>query len=407
MPQQALSDLKVVEYGDFISAPYCGKLLADLGAEVIKVEPPGTGDSSRRYGPFPNDEPDTERSLLYAYMNTNKLGISLDVQSPLGKKIFKALLQQADVLIENYPPKFMHELGLDHESLHSANPGLIVTSITSFGQSGQYRDYKGTDLISFHMGGIGYPTSGDVDDPDNYPPLKGPGHQADIMAAITGAAAAMSALMARRMDGVGRHVDISEQEALVRAIGGPIVSHVSRGETPNRIAGMDRPISGRKPLRAKDGYFSAQMLMDQFWPSMKKVLGYPEWAEQDVFNDRTTRSQNIEVVTAHVEEWAKDYTTAEVFQILQVENHIPCLPVNTMEDVFTHPHFIERGTFVQMEHPDIGTFQAPGPPYDFSLTPWQIKGPAPRLGQHNGEIMCSRLGYSKEELVKMKQLGVI
>ncbi len=407
MTQQALSDLKVLEYGDLIAAPYCGKLLADLGAEVIKIEPPGVGDSSRRYGPFPNDQPHSERSLLYAYMNTNKLGITLDVRNPLGKRVFMELVRRADILIENNPLKIMRKLGLDYESLRGINPGIIVTSITSFGQTGPYRDYKGTDLISFHMGGIGYPTSGDVEEPESHPPLKGPGHQADIMAAITGAAATMCALMSRRMNGVGQHVDISEQEVLVRAMGGPVVSHVSRDETPNRIAGQGRPISGRRPLRAKDGYFSAQMLGDQFWGNMKQVLGHPEWAEQDVFNDRTTRSQNIEVATAHVEEWAKDYTTAEVFQILQVENHIPCLPVNNMEEVLNHPHFVERGTFVQMEYPDIGGFQAPGAPYTFSATPWEIKGPAPRLGQHNEEILCGRLGYSKEDLVRMKQLGVI
>ena len=179
MAGSALSELRVVELGDFIIAPYCTKLMADLGADVIKIEAPGLGDSARRYGPFPEDEPHLEKSLLFAYMNTNKKGITLDVRSPQGKKVFKELLRETDVLVESNPPKLMEELGLDYKSLASVNSALIVTSITRFGQTGPYRDYKATDLVSFHIGGIGYPTPGDVDDPDTNPPLKAPGHQAD------------------------------------------------------------------------------------------------------------------------------------------------------------------------------------------------------------------------------------
>ena len=164
MADSALSGLRVVELGDFIAAPYCAKLMADMGAEVIKIEPPA-GDSARRYGPFPNDEPHSEKSLLFAYLNTSKKGVTIDVGKPLGKRVFLELLKDADFLVEANPPRAMEELGLDYESIKGVNPGLIVTSITPFGQTGPYRDYKATELVLFshrrhrlpHAGGRGQP----------------------------------------------------------------------------------------------------------------------------------------------------------------------------------------------------------------------------------------------------------
>ena len=407
MAETALSSMKIVELGGFISVPYCTKLMADMGAEVIKIEVPGSGDPSRSYGPFPGDEPHPERSLLFAYMNTNKRGITLDVKSPLGRKIFVELLRDADMLVEGNQPKLMGGLGLDYETLSEINPQLIVTSITPFGQTGPYRDYKATDLISFQLGGVAYATPGEVEDPDNHPPLKGPGHQGDMMAGITGASASMCALMGRKLTGRGQHVDVSQQETLVRAIAGAVVSYVSRGETPIRVAGIGRPVGTRKPLLAKDGYFSVQLIFDNFWESFKNLMGNPDWMNSEIFNERQSRIDNMDAVLPFVEEWAKDYTREELYQILQVENHLPFLPVNSMEDLFTHRHVIERGTLVEMDHPQLEKFQAPGPPYNFSGTPWRIASPAPTLGQHNREIICDRLGYCKEDLVKMRQNGVI
>ena len=407
MADSALSGLKVVELGDFIAAPYCAKLMADMGAEVIKIESPGLGDSARRYGPFPNDEPHSERSLLFAYMNTSKLGITLDVTKPLGKRVFRELLKEADVLVEANPPKMMEELGLDYNSIKDVNPGLIVTSITPFGQTGPYRDYKATELVSFHIGGIGYPTPGDVENPDTSPPMKAPGHQADIMAGVTGASASMTALFAREFTGEGQHIDVSEQETLLRASGNAVVSHMHRGETPSRIAGVGRPIAARKPLQTKDGYFTAQFFMDHFWEALKNVLGHPAWMEEEIFADRMSRMDNLDVILLLVEEWSKDYTRDEVYQILQVENHIPCLPINDMADLFAHPHYVERETFVDMEHPEIGRFKSPGPSYRFSGTPWNASVPAPSLGQHNAEIICGRLGYSMEDLARMRRIGAV
>lgn len=407
MPEGALSDLKVLELADFISGPYCTKLMADLGAEVIKVEQPGSGDSSRRYGPFPGDAPSQERSLLFAYLNTSKKGITLDVRTALGKELFLELVKQADILVENSPPKLMEELGLDYASLSEVNSGLIMTSITPFGQSGPYRDYKGNDLVCMHTGGIGYATPGGVDDWETQPPMKAPGHSGDFMAATTAAPATMMAVMAREFSGSGQHVDVSEQDSLAVIMRGDVMSHYHLGQTPSRIAGMSRMVASRSPIQCKDGYFSLQVFLDNFWDGVRRVMGNPDWAELDLFKDRQSRMDNLDALLPLLEQWSMDYSKEELYQMLQVQNHIPCTPVNSVPDLLTNAHYRERDVFIDMEHPVIGKFKAPGTPHRFSESPWAIYSPAPILGQHNQEIICGRLGYSKEDLVRMRQLGAV
>ncbi|MBF8267889.1 MAG: CoA transferase [Dehalococcoidia bacterium] len=246
-------------------------------------------------------------------------------------------------------------------------------------------------------------TPGDIEDPDNQPPLKAPGHQADFMAGITGNAATMCAIMGRKLTGRGEHVDVSEQEPVVRTGSSDIVSQTHRGQTPSRIGR-----ASSRPLRAKDGLYTVQPdTYDHTWPSFLKAMGNPEWAKSEMFKDRESRQENRNALGSFIEEWSRNYTKDELYQLLQVQSHIMYLPVNTIEDAVNHPQYIERGFFVEMDHPEIGKFKAPGSPYSFSATPWHIERPAPMLGQHNREVICDRLGYSKEDLVKMRQLGVI
>ena len=214
----ALSDLRVVEYAHFISGPYCTKRLADLGAEVIKVEDPGGGDVARRTGPFLCDVPGPHRSGLFLYLNTNKLGVTLNIRSPAGLNLLKKLLAEADVFVENNPPAVARDLGIDYDSLKEINPRLVVTSITSFGQDGPYCAYNANDLISAHFGGVSYITPGRVSDTAKFPPLRPGGRQIDYIAGSTGALATMFAVFARRLSGKGQHVDVSEQEAIASFI---------------------------------------------------------------------------------------------------------------------------------------------------------------------------------------------
>jgi CoA:oxalate CoA-transferase len=186
---RALNDLRVIEYAEMVSGPMCGKMFADMGAEVIKLEPPGRGDEARSHPPFPGDVPHPEKSGFFIYLNTSKKSLTLDPATPRGADIFKRLVADADLLIENHRPGYLESIGLGYKTLHALNPRLIVTSITPFGQSGPYRDWKGTDLIEWAMSLTGFNTPTLVDDVEKENPLRAPGHAADMMG-VTNAAAA-------------------------------------------------------------------------------------------------------------------------------------------------------------------------------------------------------------------------
>ena len=400
--KQALSDLKILEYSHLASGPFCAKVMADLGAEVVKIEEPGKGDEARNHGPFPEDRPHPEKSALFLHLNTNKLGITLNLRHPLGKKLFLQLVEQADIFIENNPPKLMQELEFDYEHLMKINPRLIMTSITSFGQTGPYRDYKTTELISFHMGGVGYETPiNQVTDPEREPPLKAAGHQANLLAGWTGATATMAAVFARQTTGRGQHIDISEQDAVANMIR----PNFSRYSYAHEIANREkRGLPWILPC--KGGHISFSPQGDRFWRGLMEMLGNPEWARNEKFKDFTTRREHVDEMEGHIIEWTMQRTKEEIFEKAQA-HHIPCFPVNSMSEVFRAEQFKAREFFVEIDHPVAGKFQFPGAPYKLSTSPWQIRRPAPLLGEHNEEIFCKRLGYKREELVKLRMNGVI
>ena len=377
--------------------------LADLGAETIKIESPRHGDSSRNYGPFKSDAPDAERSLLFAYLNCNKKGITLDVASSFGRSVLLQLAKRSDILIENNAPSFLVNLGLDYAALSEANPGLIVTSITPFGQTGPYRDYKATDLVSIHGSGTGFYSPWDVQDLDQ-PPLKPPGNTGHFVAGVAGACATMLAVFARRSTGEGQHVDVSEQEALAALMRMEISRYLGRGISPTRLAAADLWGGMRRPLQCKDGYFSMQPFGAVRWARMRQIMGDPEWAPKELSENF---SEGLAALAPLIEDWAIQYTREELYQMIQVEGGIPCLPVNTISELFADDHLKKRGSWVEMQHPIIGGFTAPGPAHHFSDTPASYRHPAPMLGQHNQEILGDLLGYSNDDLTTMARLRVI
>jgi len=406
MTKGALSDLKVIEWGEFISAPYCAKLLADLGAEVIKIEAPGVGDEARRFGPFPGDVPHPEKSGLFLYCNTNKLGITLDVRKATGKKILLTLIKEADIFIENHPPQEMEKLDLDFESLKKINPKLIMTSLTPFGQTGPHRNYKATDLVSFHMGGYGYHITGAVDDPNSDPPLKPRGHHANFAAGITGAAATLSAVFARKKTDRGQHVDISEQEAQVPFVFGNVANYTYEGKGNNRSRSKNPPTGIVAVLPAKDGAVSISPRENHLWARWVEVMGNPEWAKDERFKDRASRVKHWSDLQPLIAEWTKEHPKDEIYRTAQAKR-VPVFPVNTIEAVFQAEQFTARGFFKEIDHPVAGTLTYPTAPYQFSRTPWEVIKPAPLLGEHNEAILCQRLGYSKSDLVKLREGGII
>jgi crotonobetainyl-CoA:carnitine CoA-transferase CaiB-like acyl-CoA transferase len=406
MEDRALSDLKIVELGHLISGPYCAKLLADLGAEVIKVEEPGLGDEARRREPFLHDEAHPEKSGLFLYLNTNKLGVTLNLKSKTGRDIFHKLVKEADVLVENNRPSVMDELGLQYENLKEINPRLIMTSITPFGQSGPYRNYKATELISYHMGMIGYSTPGVVDNPAEEPPLRAGGQVADFMAGIAGAVATMCAVFYRQATGLGEHVDVSTQEAVASFARTAATEYLYTKQLYGRARGARPYVGFAGMLPCKDGYVNLSPSQDHHWDGLVQLMGNPEWAQDERFKNRDSRREHGEEIRAHLEEWTKGQNKVELAEAAQ-RLGFPGAPIYTIDEALNAEHLLAREFLVQIEHPEAGRIRYPGAPFKLWGTPWRVICPAPLLGQHNEEVYCRRLGYSKEKLVKFRESGVI
>ena len=403
MPDSALSDIKVLEFGDVVSAPYCCKLMADLGAEVIKIEKPGFGDEARRREPFAVDTPGLERSGLFAYLNTNKRSITLDPETNLGKKIFMDLVKEADILVESRPPKTMDDLGLGYEILEKINPQLIMTSITPFGQTGPHRDYRAYELIRYNACGYGMITTACIEEPVPAP-IKAGGRQSAFGAGQAAAVASMIAFHARDQVGAGQYIDLSIQEIMAGQYESGI-EHWTFDE--NEMGGVSDPIiQPMCPLECKDGWIFLMCVEDYQFDRFVEVMGNPEWTKEELFKDRYSRAEYMDALVPLLTEWTMQYTKDEVFKMCQAAR-VPVGPCYNSEEILNSEQLATRNYFVEIDHPVIGRAKYPGAPYRLSLTPWRIERCAPLLGEHNEEILCGRLGYMKQDLVMMTQAGVI
>ena len=405
MTQTALDGLKIVELGDFISAPLCVKILADLGAEVIKIETPRVGDESRRYGPFPNDVPDGERSGLFLYMNANKRGVTLDPHKATGKEIFHALIADADVLVENLQPDAYDALGLDYDKLSEINPGLVMTSISSFGRSGPYASYKGYDLTSWHGSGVAHRWLGEP----GQMPLQGAWYHANHWGGIFGATATLIALTGRDLTGEGQHVDVAETDCLTTQILGyrSVTEYYLEGLTESRQGSAVQGGSPSGLFRCKDGYIYIMALEEHHWEGVKAAMGHPEWANDTKFQGPVwDRTEHAPELARNVQPWLDAHTKEELFTVLQA-NRVPAGPLYNAGDIMHHPHLAARGFTCEVEHPLLGRLPMPGKPYDLPATPWRIRHAAPQLGQHNTEIYAGDLGFSMVDLTDLRRTGII
>jgi len=395
----ALDDVRVIEYGNSISAPYCSKLMADLGADVIKVEVPGEGDVSRGRGPFLDDIPGPDRGGVFLYLNANKRGVTLDLERATGREIFKKLVRDADILIEDTRPGTFAALGLGYDTLKAINPRLIMTSITPFGQTGPYKDYKGSDLIAWQMGGLGYVTPIHTGTPD-HEPLRVM-QMASYLAGITAASAAMTALYHQRSTGTGQQVDVSQLEAVFLNLGWYYWPYEHRNNT--RVSKFSMAPVGF--IQCKDGWIYLVAHEDHHWALLLEMMGNPDWADTELFKDRFSRADNLEALEPLITDWTMRYTKAEITEMGKAKG-IPVGPVNSMEGVMESEQLQYREFFTEWEHPGAGRLTYPGAPYKLPRMPWEIRRPAPLLGQHNEEVYC-QLGYTRDELVRMYEVGII
>lgn len=399
---KALEDLKILELGNFISAAYCTKLFADLGAEVIKIEEPNVGDEARRYGPFPGDIPHQERSGLFLYLNANKQGITLNLRTSTGRKVFKQLIEKIDILVENNPPQVMEKYELTYDALSQVNSRLIMASITPFGQTGPYKYYKAYAINSAAAGGESIITGEPGREPLT-PPLSLSHYEGGVTAAM----AIMFALLSRKKSGHGTYVDVSEAEAWACLHTSLMVHHFvfnnrKRTRTGHRTLGF-YPYT---ILPCKDGYVSLIALLGQQWKRFLELIGggeIPQWYANDPrFEDRWQNSlKYADELDSLLAPWLMSHTKEEIFTLCQ-ENHIPFTHVRTIEEVVNATDLEDREAFIEVEHPQAGKVKCPGLPYKFSNIAQETK-PAPLLGEHNKRIYCELLGYTEEDFANLRK----
>ncbi len=395
---------------------FCGKTLGDLGADVIKVEPPG-GDPARNIGPFYQDEPDLEKSLYWFAFNANKRGITLDITTPDGRNIFQRLVKSADFVLESFPPGYLDEVGLGYTTLSEINPRLIMTSITPFGQDGPYKDYQGPDIVAIAMGGLMY-LCGDAD----RPPVRISFPQAYVNAGAQAALGTMVAHYHREITGEGQHVDVSIQESVCPTIYNARLFweflKINLKRTGPYRSGMGSLTIQRLHYPCKDGHVSFPLFGGQAGAATNKnlvawmdsegmapdFLKSKDWSEWD-FNRIT--QEELDRYEKPIMEFFARYTKQELFQ-QAMKRRIMLYPVNTARDIMEDPHLEARGFWTEVKHPELGeSITYPGAFVKLSETPCGIWCRAPLIGEHNQEIYSEELGISEDELSQRRQDGVI
>lgn len=380
----ALKGLKIVECGGLVSAAYATKLFADLGADVIKIEPPW-GDPARRRGPFPSEQPDPDASGLFLYLNCNKRSVVADLATTAGREVLQALASTADLLIHNVPPRRMGALGLAFGELALRNSKLVEVSITPFGMRGPYRHYEATDLTLWAAGGLAY-LNGAGPGSDDLPPLKPFGFQAEFQAGLTAAVAGMGALFAQHRLGVGQHVTVSVQQCVASILELTFEYYPYMGLIASRLG--QKPIQPLDFFQCRDGWIFVCCVEEHQWEELVEIMGNPEWASLEIFSDRLSRARNWDALKLLLQEWMATQSVDELYHAGQARR-IPLAPVSTIGDLFRSEHLRARGFFAVLDHPVAGKTVVPGAPYHLQRTPWQIREPAPRLGEHTAEVQAA------------------
>ena len=409
MPEGPLSAFRIIDLSTHIAGPFCARLVADYGADVVKVESPGVGDASRGSGPFFSDTPDREKSLLFLYLNANKRGVTLNLECAAGRALFVEMVKSADAIIESYPPGYLDSLGLGYTYLETYNPGLVMTSVTSFGQTGPYREFLGSPIVYEALGGVMY-TSGAYD----REPL-GHGHpQSLYIGGITAAYATSAALYSRGTSGKGQQIDVSLMEVMAAHHVSPPNKYIYTGAIERRAPKDEAGSAKAGPhfqgvVPVKDGFVGATFQRGTQRPGTfseyVNLLGHPELTSLQESNPQQPNEFPKELddaLLSILKEWNKfDYFSHAA------SNSWVAAVVQTSEDLSRSPQLLERGFYSEIEHPVVGKLKMPGEIYKLPKSPYSLRVPAPLLGQHNKEIFCEEMGVPQNDLVMLRRHGVI
>jgi crotonobetainyl-CoA:carnitine CoA-transferase CaiB-like acyl-CoA transferase len=391
--QSALEGIRVIEVGNFMAVPFCGMQLADLGADVIKVENPRGGDLTRETGPFIEGE-----SSNFVRLNRNKRSLALDLKSADGKALFRRLAARADVVIENLRPGTMRDLGLSYETLSADAPRLIYLAATGFGSDGPYSEMAGLDIIAQGMSGLMSITG-----EPGAPPVKVGVPIADLTAALYATIAVLAALRARDRDGTGQFIDVSLLESAVSFGVWEAGRYFATGEVPRPTGSAHQAIAPYQAVRSADGFFTFGANTQAHWLRCCALFGLEELAADPRFAANADRVAHRDELISAIEAVTRTRPTAEWIERLSAAG-IPCGPIWTFDRVFADEHLAARDFFVDAPHPTLGAVRQVGSPMRLSQTPVRIASAGPRLGGDTADVLAE-LGIGSDEIERLVQAG--
>ncbi len=392
--KQALAGVGVLEFTQVMAGPFCAMLLGDLGADVIKVEPPG-GDTTRRMGQRQGME-----STGYWAVNRNKRGIVLNLKDRRAQDITRTLVRQADVVVENYRPGVMAGFGLDYDSLRQEQPGLIYASVSGFGSTGPYAHKGGFDLVAQGMSGIMSVTG-----EDGRPPVKCGIPVTDLGAGLFAEQAILAAYIHRLKTGEGQYIDTSLLEAGVALSVWESTQYFSTGGIPEPMGSAHRMSAPYQAIRCADGYINLGAANTRTWEKFAHAIGRPELVDRPEYAEDGLRVQNRHQLTREIEAVTTQQPRSHWLAVLE-EIGVPCGPISNYAEVFADPHIQARGMVQEMEHPVGGTVQVLGPAAKLSETPVQLARRSPLYGEHTAEVLAE-IGWTQAEIQELEKAGVI
>jgi len=396
MTDQALSHLRVVDLTHYVSGPYCTKLLAGFGAEVIKIEPPQTGDKLRHLGPFYRDGEDLERSIPFLWLNTGKKSVTLNLKTDKGLEVLKRLVKSADVLVENFSPRVMPGLGFSPEVLRDLNPRLVVASISSFGQTGPYRDYRAQEIQLQALSGMMHMT-GEAEKP---PLASGPAI-CQYSAGVHAYCAVLMALFQRGNNGQGQYVEVSVLECALEHIELTLAKFLQLGKQGRR---SEHLLALWDLYPCRDGYAAVISAPVRHWLKGAWIFDEPRLLDEK-YRHMTDRMRHRQELEDLIRPWLNAHDKQEIFELGQAQ-HLAFGYLATLPEVLASPQHRSREFFVEVDHPAAGRHRYGGAPFKMSETPWRSHR-APLLGEHNQDIYAGELAYAPGEIKGWREAGII
>ncbi len=406
--QGPLAGIRVLDMSRILAGPWIGQLLADLGAEVIKIERPGKGDDTRAWGPpFVKDRDgnDTSDAAYFMCTNRGKQSLTLDIAKPEGQQIIRELAQKSDVLLENYKVGDLKRYGLDYDTLSALNPRLIYCSVTGFGQTGPYRDRAGYDFMIQGMAGV-MSITGERDDLPGGGPQKVGVAIADLMTGMYSTVGIVSALHERHASGKGQHIDMALLDCTVGWLANQNANYLIGGEVPKRMGNAHPNVMPYQTFKTKDGDIIIATGNDGQFQRLCAAAGIPEVGADARYANNALRIKNRDTCTASIAVELKKKTTVEWVALLETVG-VPCGPINRLDDVYADPQVQARGMKIDVPHPKAGTVPLVANPIKFSRTPLAYDRPPPLVGEHVDTVLRGLLGKSNAEIAALREKKIV